>query len=510
MVVFKKEFQEKLTPERLNWIMLNSLVEFDKKPELIKAIMNRLDKVKYHPVAKRFSNPALTMWDWYDYAYNQFFKQHGKFPDVKCLSARFKDKNIIIKEDYRYDWSFYIYEEFLRWLDVQIIHLDKELLLSDPHNVDPEKAQEFVKLLTNYSFRNLEDNKQTKESLINLYEEFSKNYNGIKTHIPLIDNIIGVLGNKSIAVLGGPNASGKSTLARTIAYNASVHGGKFVDYISFEDPKEYIWMGMVAIESYYSKDNMIYKDMRQNKLDDGGKTLYKKNMTSLLAKLKESDGFLNPLGAEDFSMNTYGEFKAKLEKIAGDRGRPADLVIIENVDSLKRFRGVSSDANDNVNNHIIETDDFVKTYCDGYGTVFLFLTQLSQEGIAKIIKNEKNMNTDGEKKSDVKIDPTVFRQYRALGDRCTVGMVIYSDPPMRSLQRVNIYFSKSREGEVPSTPIKLHSNFAQGIIGGEAIIDLTERRGDIDKFREKVTNIKEDCSQEDVEAMVDEDFMDVD
>ena len=303
-----------------------------------------------------------------------------------------------------------------------------------------------------------------------MYDAYSAEYKGVCTGIGPLDEEIGVMGNKSLAVFGAPSGHGKSTFAISVAFNAAVHQGLCVDYISYEVPKEHIWFNLIALMSAELGVSLESGDIKESKLTPAQKDLYKEVANDLLKAIKASGGYINIIDQTTAAVDSFEGLCARIEGIATERldgdkkfDRKADLIIVDNVDNLQVLKSSERDEQTKVNNYIIKFDSFVKQYHHNEGTCMLLLTQLNRGGLDRLRKAEGQ--TEAREKSKG-IDVTVFQKFNALYEKPTCCLVGYADAAMRLAHRMTVYPVKLRNRPIPEVPVSLTADFAHSKIGG--------------------------------------------
>ena len=172
------------------------------------------------------------------------------------------------------------------------------------------------------------------------------------------------MGYQSLSVLAAPSGHGKSTCALSIAYYNAIHG-KVVDYLSFEVPKNHMYFNIASIESEGKEEGEIAaSDLKERALDEKGKKLYRKYINEFMDKCSASGGYLNIIDQTTASINTFESLCNTLESIAEKRGRPADLIVVDNIDNFQTLRSSERDEATKINNYIVSLDAFSKTYCN--------------------------------------------------------------------------------------------------------------------------------------------------
>ena len=148
--------------------------------------------------------------------------------------------------------------------------------------------------------------------------------------------------------------------------------------------------------------------------------------------------------------------------MADERKRPADLIVIDNVDNFQILKSNEKDEATKVNNYIVALDSFCKEYHNGDGTAILLLSQVNRPAMKKLYSSDSE---DSERK--VKIDVTCIQKYNALYEKATCVLVGYSDEVSRSQGTMKIYPVKLRNRAIPEKPITVSVNFAYSKVRGE-------------------------------------------
>lgn len=470
----ERNYEKQLLPAELCWLILNNLKQFDDKPQLIKDLLTKLNKIKDHPILGMFV-------DYFEEVYNNYFEKHNSFPDMAWLQANFKkSKPLKIMDD---DFSMSIFEDFNKIVDYILLKqkLIETIVDTDDINVNTQNLLNVATELNKFADKSVEKPQMTKAGLKDMYKEYAKNYKGIKTYMQLLDDNIGVLGYKSLCTVVAPSGHGKSTFAISLAYNVAVYGGLCVDYLSFEVPKEHMWFNLYSMESNVLGINIESSKFKEAKLTEGEQQLADKCVDSLLNKIDKSGGYIDVHGTDDLEVDTFEGLCTKLESIAEKRGRKADLIVIDNIDNLQILKSSEKNEMTRVNNYIIELDSYCKRYYNNEGTTFLLLSQVNRPALKKLQNNEKS---EGEK---VEIDVSVIQKFNALYEKSTVCLCLYSDKKMASNRRANITPIKLRNRPLPLEPIKMSTNYAYSRFGGEVMPEDTSIN-DVEQVMEEVGN----------------------
>jgi KaiC/GvpD/RAD55 family RecA-like ATPase len=449
----EQSFNEKLTPSRCMWCVLNNLPKFDEKPDFILNLVKKWKNLKDHDTLSSYLDLFL--------AVENFYNENQKFPDSAWLKIVFKDNRPIqIVND---EYSSIIYETLDKYLDQEILkeNLNKYIVRKDiPSILD---IRVLAKEMLKYSDSNVEIPKETRKSLTEAYELYEQNFQGIQTYIPALDETIGVMGYQSLSVLAAPSGHGKSTCALSIAYYNAI-AGKVVDYLSFEVPKNHMYFNIASIESEGHKGEEIpASDIKERALDERGKELYKKYINDFMDKCSASGGYLNIIDQTTASINTFESLCNTLESIAEKRGRAADLIVVDNIDNFQTLRSSERDEATKINNYIVSLDAFSKTYCNGTGTSMLLLSQVNRPAMKRLGTPDKGNAKD----TSVKIDVTCVQKYNALYEKATCVLVAFSDAATRARNIMRIYPVKLRNRPLPTRPVEVQVNFKYSKVIGD-------------------------------------------
>lgn len=451
--MIEQQFNEKITPARCMWCVLNNLQKFDEKPEFILNIVDKFKKLKDHDTLSSYTDLFV--------AVENYYKENEKFPDQAWLKLVFKDNRPIqITND---EYSSTIYETLDKFLNQEILKekLNEKIVRRDKPSIIDIRA--LAKEMLSYSDSNVEIPKETRKSLTEAYDLYKQNFQGIRTYIPAIDNVIGVLGYQSLSVFAAPSGHGKSTCALSIAYYNAIQG-KVIDYLSFEVPKNHMYFNIASMESESHKgEEIAASDIKEICLDEKGEELYKKYINDFMDKCANSGGYLNIIDQTTASINTFESLCNTLESIAEKRGRAADLIIVDNIDNFQTLRSSERDEATKINNYIVSLDAFSKTYCNGTGTSMLLLSQVNRPAMKKLSTPDKGNS----KESSVKVDVTCVQKYNALYEKATCVLVAFSDAATRARNMMRIYPVKLRNRPIPSRPIEVQVNFRYSKVLGD-------------------------------------------
>lgn len=490
----EQAFREKIMPTQWFWCILNNLDKFNNRPELMLELIAKFKRIEDHRVLSTLRVIIE--------AIEKGYYELGKFPDIAWLKLNFKGNiSIIISND---EFSMQMYNSLDRYLDQELLKQELYNKVVDKENLDLDEVRGLTKALANYTDRASEVTKATRSKVKDLYSEYKKNFRGLRTWIKPVDDVIGVMGYKSISVFAAPSGHGKSTFALSVAYYAAMNGA-YVDYLSFEIPFDHAWFN---IASMYSEDKDIKiksSDLKECQTTEEQDKAYGRYVDEVMDHIAASGGYLNIVDQSKGSAPTFSELCARLEAMADERKRPADLIIIDNVDNLAILQDKEQNEQTKVNNYIIAFDSFCKEYHNGDGTALLLLSQVNRPAMKKLYSSESE---DSERK--VKIDVTCIQKYNALYEKATCVLVGYSDEVSRSQGTMKIYPVKLRNRAIPEKPIVISVNFAYSKVRGEfalneicGIGEEGEKKADkiIDGFIKNEMGV---LSEEEVKALDDE------
>ncbi len=468
--MIEQVFNEKIAPSRCMWCILNNLQKFDDKPEFLLNIVEKFKQLKDHDTLSSYTDLFI--------AVENFYRENDKFPDKAWLKLVFKDNRPvqIVNDEY----SSTIYETLDKYLDQEILKEKLNNLIVKQDRPSVINIRAIAKEMLNYSDSNIDIPKETRKSLTEAYDLYEQNFQGVQTYIPAIDEAIGVLGYQSLSVFAAPSGHGKSTCALSIAYYNAIHG-KVVDYLSFEVPKNHMYFNIASIESEgHRGEEIAAADIKERALDEKGKELYKKYINDFMDKCAASGGYLNIIDQTTASINTFESLCNTLESIAEKRERPADLIIVDNIDNFQTLRSSERDESTKINNYIVSLDAFSKTYCNGIGTSMLLLSQVNRPAMKKLSTPDKGNS----KEVSVKVDVTCVQKYNALYEKATCVLIAFSDAATRARNMMRLYPVKLRNRPIPSRPIEVSVNFRYSKVLG----DFPDKNFTEDDIKQAVDN----------------------
>lgn len=496
----EQAFREKIMPTQWFWCILNNLDKFDNRPELMFDLIEKFKRIEDHRVLSTLRVIIE--------AIERGYHELGKFPDVAWLKLNFKGNiAIIISND---EFSMQMYDSLDRYLDQELLKQELNKNIVEEDNLDLDKVRELTKAMANYTDRSTEIAKSTRNKVRDLYNEYKKNFRGLRTWIKPVDDVIGVMGYKSLSVFAAPSGHGKSTFALSVAYYAAMNGA-YVDYLSFEIPYDHAWFN---IASLYSEDKDIKiksSDLKECTTTEEQDEAYRTYVDEVMNHIASAGGYLNIVDQSKGSAPTFAELCARLEAMADERKRPADLIVIDNVDNFQVLKSSERDESTRINNYIVSLDSFCKEYHNGDGTAILLLSQVNRPAMKKLYTSDSE---DSERK--VKIDVTCIQKYNALYEKATCVLVGYSDEVSRAQGTMKIYPVKLRNRAIPDKPITVSANFAFSKIRGEFALNEVcgigkEGEKKADKMVENwIMRQAADISEDEVATLNDEFLSDLD
>lgn len=476
----EQAFRDKIMPTQWFWCILNNLDKFDSKPELILSLVEKFRKIEDH----RVLSTLRVIIEAIEKGYNEL----GKFPDMAWLKLNFKGNiAMIISND---EFSMQIYNSLDRYLDQELLKQNLSKKIVERDNLDLDEVRALTRDMANYTDKASDIPKATRNKVKGLYNNYKQNFRGLKTWIKPVDNVIGVMGYKSISVFAAPSGHGKSTFALSVAFYAAMNGAH-VDYFSFEVSFEHAWFN---IASLYSEDKEIKiksSELKECAASEEQGEAYEKYVDEVMTHIANAGGYLNIIDQSSGSASTFQELCAKMEGIAEERKKPADLIIIDNVDNLQILQSDNKNEIERVNNYIVYLDTFCKEYYHGEGTTFLLLSQVNRPAMKKLHTSE---GEDSDKK--VKVDVTCVQKYNALYEKATCVLVGHSDEVSRAQGTMKIYPVKLRNRGIPERPITVSVNFAFSKVRGE--FALNELCGNGEEGKEKASAKIDDWIQSQV------------
>ena len=453
------DLDEKYYPHNIAWIVLNRLKEFNDKPEFIRELNYRFNRLTTHTLYFKFA-------PFYEEAM-KYFEKHNKFPDIKYFNERFTDGRVML-EMTNASFSIDMYDELKKQLDYELLIQDFNERIGHSDHIDIQGCKEFGKKFALFAETGKPIPIDTKEDWLNSYEHFEQRYHGISTGIPILDEQIGKLGG--LVTVAAPSGNGKSTFALSLAYNIATQKddrgrGRNVLYISYEMTKFQLQANLVSIESSFNSDiskRLRATDIKENKLTEEQRLLFKEYMKNFMAKTNESNGYIALYDNTSMTgCSTIEDFMAKIEEYSASLERRFDVIFIDNVDSLKILEGDRGQSEtDKMNSFITKLDSFTKTYMDGYGTTIVLLSQTNRDGYKKLKAMEANSS------QEITIDFTVIQQYSASYERATTVLVLYSSAVMRANNQLKLMPVKLRNKPLPRQPINLATKWEYSYVGG--------------------------------------------
>lgn len=461
-------------PTQWFWCILNNLDKFNKRPELMLELIKKFKRFPDHTVISTLRVIIESV--------EKAYYKLGKFPDVAWLKLNFKGNiSINVSND---EFSMQMYDSLDRYLDQEFLKQEARKKIVEVENLDLDELRKFNKEISSYTDRSTEIVKATRNKVRNLYHEYKRNFRGLKTGIKPIDDAIGVLGYKSLSVFAAPSGHGKSTFALSTAYYAAMSGAH-VDYLSFEIPFDHVWFN---IASMYSEDKEIKiksSDLKECTTTEEQDLAYDRYVDEVMNHIANAGGYLNIVDQSAGSASTFAELCARLEAMAEERKRPADLIVIDNVDNLAILQDTEKNEQTKVNNYIISLDSFCKEYYNGEGTAILLLSQVNRPAMKKLQVSE---GEDTERK--VKIDVTCVQKYNALYEKPTCVLVGHSDEIGRSTGTMKVYPVKLRNRKIPDKPISVSVNFEFSKVRGEFVIkELCGEGKEAEKKADNITKL---------------------
>ena len=491
-----EDFDNILQPNDMMWRFINNLKDYNNKPEAVLEVFNKLRRLQRHKLFGGFYRVVGKV--------VEFYKVHKAFPDMNWLETNFSE-GVIVKLS-GIPFTPEIYMDLCKKLDEAIL-IENIEEFQDKVVRTHDDWMKLTSDISEFTRDNTEKPVMTKEDIINLqdnYQEEIQNAGVVRTGIPALDDAVGIMGYRSLSVIAGASGSGKTTLALSFAYNAAVHQGLCVDYVSFEVPKESIWQNLISRHSDILGTPVKACTFKEGIATEEELQTYKDVATDLFRKFNESGGRIDVIDQTDSHGGTFEGLKSMLEAHAQKRpngARKADLIIIDNVDNLQILKGDRGmDETTKVNNFIIRLDEFCKQYYNNEGTNILLLTQVNRTGIKKLQTEDAGEDSSG--KSKISIDVTCIQKFNAIYEKATCVMVIYANQAMRAAEEAQVYLLKLRNRALPVGGISLRARYAYSSIGEGDVAQPT-----LENNKMKVKEINEVAAVTDVDL---ETFFDTD
>lgn len=478
------DIEEKFYPHNIAWIILNRLKDFDNDPQRIIDLRDKFEYLTTHTLYYKFAplyNEAV-----------KYYEEQNRFPDTKYLNERFTDGRMIWEMS-NASFSMDMYEKLRKQLDYEILIQDFNTKIGNSDHIDIDACKNMSKALQKFAENNVEIPVDAKDDWVNSYDKFKEEYHGISSGIKAVDEQIGDF--TGVVTIAAPSGNGKSTFALSFAYNVSTQKdengfGRNVLYISFEMTKFQMQANLVAIESSFNENfyqRLKATDIKEKRLSPEEEELYKDYMKSYMKRLNYSGGYLSLV--DNTSMTGYStieEFMSSIEEHSLKVGRKFDVIIIDNVDSLKMLKGErGQDERAKMNGSITKLDAFSKTYMDGYGTCIILLSQTNRDGVKKL----KAMEANGSQ--EITIDYTSIQEYSALYERACLVLVLYSSALMRANNQLKLMPVKLRNRPLPRQPLTLTTKWEYSYVGS-SYIPPTVTDDEIDSLKVTNTQLDED------------------
>lgn len=453
------DIDEKYYPHNIAWIILNKLKDFNNDPQRIRELSERFSQLTTHTIYYKFA-PL------YEEAV-KYFDIHNKFPDLAYFNERFTDGRLMW-EMTNASFSLDMYDTLRKQLDYELIiqGLSRDIASSDTINV--EACKKYAKVLQKFAENNADIPVDVKEDWINSYDTFKETYHGISTGIKPVDEEVGDL--TGVVTIAAPSGNGKSTFALSLAYNISTQKdddglGRNVLYISYEMTKFQLQANLVSIESSFNEkinQRLQATNIKSKELSPEQEILYKQYMNDYMQRLNHSGGYLSLMDNTKMEgATTIEDFMSNIENHSAKVGRKFDIIIIDNVDSLKVLQGEKGQSEmEKMNGFITKLDSFSKTYMDGYGTCIVLLSQTNRDGFKKL----KAMEANGSQ--EISIDYTSIQSYSALYERAAIVLILYSSAVMRASNQLKLMPVKLRNKPLPRTPLTLTTRWEYSYVGG--------------------------------------------
>ena len=308
-----ENYEEILQPNEMMWRLVNHLPDFNKDNQAIVDVKYKLQQLQNNKIFGGFYRI-------FDKSV-EYYKAHQTFPDINWLQTCFNGGTLQILQNVPFSNEIFI--DLNRKLDEAIL-LESMANFQEQGVHSQADWDNLTKAIGNFSKGNQEQPTLTKQDIIGLQRTYQADLaksGVVRTSMPQVDDAIGILGAKSLAVFAGGSGSGKTTFALSVAYNVALAQGLCVDYVSYEVPKEQIWQNLVSRHS-----KAIGKPVKACVYKEGIATeselqTYEEVATDLFRKFNETGGRIDVIDQTDGNGGTFEGFKRMLEAHAEKRGR---------------------------------------------------------------------------------------------------------------------------------------------------------------------------------------------
>ena len=484
-----EDFSEVLQPNEMMWRLVNHLPDYNKDHQAIVDVKYKLKQLQNNKLFGGFYRI-------FDKAV-EYYKAHQAFPDINWLQTCFTGGNMQILQNVPFTNEIFI--DLVRKLDEAIL-LERMVDFQEQGTHTQDDWDNLLKAVGNFNKGNQEDTILTKQDIIGLQRSYQADLTKsgvVRTSMPQVDDVIGILGAKSLAVFAGGSGSGKTTFALSVAYNAALVQGLCVDYVSYEVQKEQVWQNLVSRHSKAIGTPVKACVYKEGIATESELQTYEDVATDLFRKFNETGGRIDVIDQTTSNGGTFEGFKRMLEAHAEKRGRKADLIIVDNVDNLQILKGGDRDEATRVNNYIIQLDQFTKTYYNNARTCMLLLTQVNRTGSKKMSTAEED-DGEGKGRSKLSIDVTCIQKFNALYEKATVVLGLIATKSMRASGLCFIFPIKLRNRSLPEEPIEVRADYAYSSIGDGDLLQPT-----LDNTKKELEDIDKNFIEENV---VEDDF----
>lgn len=406
----------------------------------------------------------------------EFKKKTGKFPDRDYLQERypsscgFGDRQMSPTADTVLLFLSDLKKEHLLYLASEgVINGNFDVL----ENVLSEYKTSRIKKV-NYSFSTVAENYKAKKYI----------GPGVNTGVPDIDELTAGLGYGTLTTLAGGSGHGKTTLARSIAYNIAYNEPKNVVFITMEISRDDMKAVFLSRHSKSMGKPLAGRDIIKCMLEPE----YKPNSPSHLKKNVEAQVERNQKRlaqiADDFERNSKGKiyiveeadfpdwsisgFRAYLEKlddeIVEETGHGIDVVILDYIQLVKPSGMKGS----------MDLKEYRNLFIQGFRSMCVSFRERQLVGIIL-----SQINRTGMKSMDGKADKPggkISASYQDLAElnsierESSVIIVVYSNHISRSGNLMYVQIIKNRLGTLTESMVPVTADFKHNSVGNNVCL----------------------------------------
>lgn len=407
----------------------------------------------------------------------EFHEKTGKFPEKDYLSERFPATC---------RFPDFCANPTAGALQIFLSELKKEHLIYKAATIVSEGDLGGLEdIVSEFKTSRVKEVNRSFSTVADSYVERKKLGSGISTGIADIDSFTGGLGYGTLTTIAAPSGAGKTSIARSIAYNVVYNEPKNVVFFSLEISEFDMKAQILARHSKAMGRPISGRDIIKGTLEPAYRDGLGEREVEVLDKKVEASRNLLKVLSEDFERNskgclfiveqsdvpdwTPGGFKGYLEKIDEEMmektGRGIDVVILDYI-SIVTPRVLKSGMDiKEFRNIFIQQFRASCVNFRGRQLIGILLQQINRTG-------NKNMDTDS-KKSNGKIIATFqdIAELNSIERESSVVIVAYSNPVIRASEQIYMQVIKNRLGSCMEAMVPVRADFKHNHIGeGGSII----------------------------------------